>query len=267
MAKIRKGNVMSNETTETATSVTEEQNTETTVTGNETVTGEPTTLSDSEITDKLLDASENINSESEGTLKTELDVERGLSSTIVHIDEAAFVSVPTIAPTEEPVVVPNSTPVEPVSDFKAAIAAVLASGKINHIVLVETLDNYVTRMAPGVPITEVAGAKEQYSLWKAIKTVVEGKPQDFKQLWNIILAYFNEYENSTLHDKYVFRFSSSLNMEKSEIDAFYRILNLIKLTANPGNRASGLKQLSLNKTLEIGFSEEGKQRILSFYGL
>ena len=183
-------------------------------------------------------------------------------------EQLAPTEAPTSAPTQEPTPAPTKPPVvdTKVLSFKEALENIRQNGTLTQKLLVDSLDRYVSRMAPGIPIANDKAALEQQNLWRTIKTVAEGNPSEFRACWNIILGYFNEYEKSVFHDYYVFRATESLNMEKTDITAFQRILDLIKLTAKPETRDVGLKQVRIGDSVALSFSEEARQRILAFYG-
>jgi hypothetical protein len=77
--------------------------------------------------------------------------------------------------------------------------------------------------------------------------------------------YVNHYFDTVFNERHAFRFADQWIWDLDELDAYFGLLNLMKLTANPATRVDGLKRVSLQSTLEKGFSEEGRQRITSFY--
>lgn len=150
--------------------------------------------------------------------------------------------------------------------FDALIAQIKESGTRAQKDLVNSLEHYMVNMKPGKPVNPDEGARHQYVLWKTITGITETAPVDeFKKLWSILLGYFNQYGKGVFHDRYVFRFSEFWQYDERQLAAFQRILNLLKLTANPKTRAMGLRQVDMNRTLADGFTEEGRQRIVGFY--
>lgn len=132
--------------------------------------------------------------------------------------------------------------------------------------LLVSLETYVSDMAPRKPVDIKTGARHQYSLWRVIRTALETVPaEDFKKCWNLILAFFKEYEDASFHDRYVFRFADQWVQSDKELLAFQSILNMIKLTADPATRAANLKKVDMKRTLEIVFSDVARQRVQSFY--
>lgn len=129
--------------------------------------------------------------------------------------------------------------------------------------LLLALEQYAINMAPGKPVPTEAGAKHQYGLWRAIYSVTLLPMDKFRKAWNLLLAF--SLTNRVFELRYIFRFSEYWTWSTDELDAFQRIINLIKLTAKPDERQIGLKQVSLDRTLEKGFTQEAKQNIIAFY--
>ena len=155
---------------------------------------------------------------------------------------------------------------EVVSAFEAKIAAIRAEGTIAGKALVHAFDLYFETMLPGKPVDPETGARAQFAFWRALYTVIHSAPQEeFKPLWNLVLAYFNNHAEDIFHSRYVFRFSESWSGSAVELAAFQRLLNLIHLTANPQTRAVGLKQVDLGRSLGDFFTEEDRQRLITFY--
>lgn len=182
---------------------------------------------------------------------------------------------PAPTPTPAPVVTNTQTPApakETPAPANASFDVLLQNlknkGSLSEKSLIQSLESYLVAMQPGRPITDTEGMQHQYTLWRTIHSVVhQVTHEDFAKHWNLLLAFFAQYQgdNQVFHDRYVFRFSEHWTRDESELQAFQRILNLIKLTSNPNTRKQNLKQVSLNRTLEVGFSEEARQKLLSFY--
>lgn len=163
-------------------------------------------------------------------------------------------------------VVQNTHPPVPQTTFKESLAKLKANGTSAQLTLISSIETYMDNMTPGKVIDSKQGAFYQYSLWKAIyNAVCLSDRSEFKSLWNIILGYFNEYSNGIFGERYVYRFTEQWSYSNTELQAFLRTLNLIKLTENPATRANGLKQVDMNRTLADGYTEEGRQRIIGFY--
>lgn len=150
--------------------------------------------------------------------------------------------------------------------FEAQIETIRTSGTTNQKNLSNALDMYVIKMHPTVEVSEDEGARHQYNLWRALIFIIDDAPQDeFKKLWNIVLAYFEYYKDTVFHDRYVFRFSEFWQWSDDQLTALQRLINIIKLTSNQETRAKGLKQVDLNRSLDTGISDIGRQKLVNFY--
>lgn len=150
--------------------------------------------------------------------------------------------------------------------FDAQIQALRISGTTHQKNLIQALDLYVDKMHPSQTVSEDEGARHQYNLWRALIFVIDQSPQDeFKKLWNIVLAYFEHYKQTVFHDRYVFRFSEFWQWSDDQLTALQRLINIIKLTSNQEDRAKGLKQVDLNRSLDTGITDIGRQKLVSFY--
>lgn len=128
----------------------------------------------------------------------------------------------------------------------------------------DTMASYLNAMAPGKPMPVKTGAANQYTLYKMLSNVcnmVDG----FNVCWNELLKIFNENKKGALAERYVFRFAEELPGTKEEHEAFFRLLNLLILTADPETRKENLKQVSLYKTTQDGFTETARNNINQFY--
>jgi len=162
--------------------------------------------------------------------------------------------------------VEEQTQVIEYTEFETLINKIKESGTATQKTLILAIETYMEKMKPGMPVDDATGARNQYVFWKTISGLVERAEKDeFKKLWSILLGYFDQYKDGAFHDRYVFRFSEFWHYSISELNAYQRVINLIKLTANAKERESGLKQVDLERTLAEGFSEEARQRIITFY--
>jgi hypothetical protein len=172
------------------------------------------------------------------------------------------------APKPAPVVTPTQPAPAPATSFDNIVADLKAKGSIAEKSLIQSLESYIAAMKPGMPVAEHDGAQHQYTLWRTMHSLIhQSSPEEFPKQWNLLLAFFfnNQNEGQVFHDRYVFRFSEYWNRHEDELNAYQRLLNLVKLTSNPNTRKQNLKQVSLDRTLSVGFTEDGRQKLLSFY--
>lgn len=150
--------------------------------------------------------------------------------------------------------------------FDAQMATLRSTGTPHQKNLLSALDLYVEKMHPDRKVSDDEGAKCQYTLWRAISFVVDQSSADeFKKLWHIVLAYFEYYKESVFHDRYIFRFSEFWQWSDDQLTAFQRLINVIKLTSNPDTRSQGLRKVDLNRSLDTGISDAGRQKLVGFY--
>jgi hypothetical protein len=140
------------------------------------------------------------------------------------------------------------------------------SGTVYEKALVNSLEAYSAKMAPGIPIDVEVGAHEQWVLWSTLRSVIQSAPdEEFKRLWSIVLAYAEEHKDGAFTEGCLFRFSEYWRFDLEELAGFHRILNLIKATSNIDTRAKSLRTVDLTRTLDKGISERGRSRLVSFY--
>lgn len=181
-----------------------------------------------------------------------------VKAAVVEVKEEVKQTVSTTVKTE--------APAEPSSNLSILKAKIEASGSEAAKKLVASLESYIGAMRPGVPVTGEKGNQQQQALWFAIRNTVENsKPEDFRQLWFIILSYFHHHKNGALGPRHLFRFAESWSRSLEDLKGFQKILNIIRLTADPEERESGLKQVDIASNLQDGFTEEGRSRVVQYY--
>lgn len=184
------------------------------------------------------------------------------------VESAVAAAAAIAAPAAVEPVVAEAVPTVAVelSAFQKKMAEISAQGTPEQSGLIAKLNTYVEDMKPGKPMTGDTGVVKQHQLWRTIFSTIENAPVDqFKSLWSIILAFFHEHASGAFHESYVYRFSEHWKHSKMELDGFQRIINLIKVSADPKTRNATTKQVDLDKTLAQPFSEEGRNRLIGFY--
>jgi hypothetical protein len=153
------------------------------------------------------------------------------------------------------------------TDFDRLMIKVRETGTGPQRKLVNDLNSYVENMKKGKPITPANGAMQQYALWATLRTVVENHHGDeFRSLWHIVLSFFHYYRDNVFSDRLVFRFADHWQRDKDQLKALQRLLDLIKITADPATRDENKKRVDMARSLEVGFSEEARSRVLQYYG-
>lgn len=168
-----------------------------------------------------------------------------------------------IAPT---VVVKAEPEVVEQSDLEKLLAKVEAEGNTYRKGIIHTLNTYCSDMKPGKVVEAPTGARSHFQLWHGILSIIDNCPEEeFRSTWNLILAYFNLNKDSALNDRYIFRFMHEWAQGNDQCKAYQHIINLIKLTMDPQQRANGLKQVSLERSLTDVISEAGRSKLIAFY--
>lgn len=152
-------------------------------------------------------------------------------------------------------------------DLEVAIVQLQENGSEASRTLLAGLSKYMENMVPGVPQSKTEGPANQLMLWRTIRGLIEAESEDFGNAWGVMLGLFTKHAEGVFHERYVFRFMDNIAIAAHELSAFQNILDLIRLTADPKTRVSSLKQTDMTRTLAKGFSENGRQRILGFYGM
>jgi len=177
---------------------------------------------------------------------------------------------PVVQP-EIKMIVPQEQPTAPVvksfeaQSFLARVQVLKQQGSISEKGLIDRLENYVTKMAPQNQMNEKDGSALQMSLYKTMINVIEKSDTEFTSCFNILLGFFKEYEKQAFGDLYVNRFMENGILKGQEAATFQKLVNMLKITCETSTRQAALKQMSLEKALEKGLSEQGRQRIIAFY--
>lgn len=159
-----------------------------------------------------------------------------------------------------------NTEAKALEGFDALIAELKATGTSSQKALISSFEQYAFNMQPGKPMDSEKGAKHQYTFWKTIQHLVENSPEgEFNKLWSILLAYAHQHKSGVFGERYIMRFTEQWRQSEDELAAYQRIINLIKLTADPQTRAKNMREVNISRTLELVFSEQGRQRVGNFY--
>lgn len=129
-----------------------------------------------------------------------------------------------------------------------------------------SIADYMVAMQPRRPIDNAKGSQQQIALYRAITGIINNTEADFQVAFSTLLNLFHKHRAGVFHEVNVFRFTEHITLNKDETTAFLRLLNLLKLTADPKAREVALRQVRLEDTLAFGINDAGKQRVLEFFG-
>ena len=142
----------------------------------------------------------------------------------------------------------------------------------NNVAVKMALDEiveYMEAMKPGKAMTSIEGAKRQAKLYYAIRNIIEHSGDAFNVAFTALLKIVekNDHPGGVFYDTYVMRFVENLALTTNDIHAFRRIINLLKILAPVKGRAEAAKQVSFTKSLQFGLTDEGRQRILTYFNV
>ncbi len=202
--------------------------------------------------------------------------------TVTQQTNSAPVESPVEKPTQEPapvVVKEDASSVEQLIDIDGVTLSPAAGKLISKLrakedrVVTDTINSllhYIKEMKPNRQMPEDVGARNQVNLYRAFQFLVSTHTDNFRELFATVLKIVDDTKSGpfgVFEDRYAYRFTSSMNLNKNDISAFERFMNLLLVTSNVKSRATISKQIDINKTLQYGFNDEAKQRITSFYGI
>ena len=132
----------------------------------------------------------------------------------------------------------------------------------------DTIDGFLTyieEMKPGRQMQPSDGARHQVNLYRLIQFFVNTQSNDFNNLFATILKIVDEFKDGAFNGRYAFRFTESMVLNKNDINSFTRFMNLLTTASAVKGRQEAIRQIDFNRTLEHGFTDEGKQRVLHFF--
>jgi len=188
----------------------------------------------------------------------------------VEPEPEAIIAAPVV---EAPVaiVAPVVAAPAPVVQPTAPVAQASTEGELKLSTMgkiaMHNIADYMENMKPGKQVFPADGARHQVSLYRALLTILNGNADEFTTAFSAILKLFNDNADGVFRDTHVFRFTEQMTLGDNERKAFQRLLNLIKLTADPKSRGLALKQINMSATMEFGVNDQGRQNILNFYGV
>lgn len=131
---------------------------------------------------------------------------------------------------------------------------------------IETVRQYVQAMAPRKPMSVDDGCRQQVALYRAITTVINRAEDDFQPAFTTLIKLFEEHSEGALAETHVFRFMDNVTLPEEDRRAFQRLINLIKVAGPVKGRELAVKQIDFSQSLKYGLSEQGRQRVLAYFG-
>lgn len=160
---------------------------------------------------------------------------------------------------------PVKAPTPPLSALSGTLEKAKAEATTVGKMALDQIAAYMDAMAPKKPQTPQTGVRHQVQLYRTLTMVINKLDSDFFLVWGAILKVFHEQKNGVFHETAVFRFPEHITLAPDDQKAFHRLLNLIKITADPQSRNAATRQVDFKRTLEFGVTEAGRVKLLNFY--
>lgn len=156
------------------------------------------------------------------------------------------------------------------TSVEGAIEDILANGNADSKGVIAGVLGYIEKMRPGMQMTDQVGASNQVIFWRVLRSMVETENDEFGLVFGTVLAMFNKHsdDEAVFGDRYLFRWTEQMNLERDGREAFFNLATLMRVTADPKSRALAVRtQIDITRALDKGFTEQARQRILAFYGM
>jgi hypothetical protein len=151
--------------------------------------------------------------------------------------------------------------------FKSLIDTLELTGTDNQKAVIHGLKDYVSKMMPGIPVSSKQGLKNQKALWTLIMTVINNYDEDFRQNFNLILAFVNEYRTTVFHENYIYRFTEELPVNENFNVMILRLIHILLETHEVQNRREKFNSMSIDRSLATGLTDAARSKLLNFYSL
>lgn len=132
----------------------------------------------------------------------------------------------------------------------------------------DRLKDYVAKMSPGQPITNVEGSLQQKQLWQGVILFLLKQPAPvFLQGWAMFLQVVLDNRKGAFSPMYVNRFREELKLPIDDRRNFERLIHLAYTTCEPKARPLSMRQIDMGQILAMLPSEEMRQKIIAYYQL
>lgn len=154
-------------------------------------------------------------------------------------------------------------------DASSDLARILKDVPAADQAIVELLKQYIDEMSPGRNIDPARGASLQVSLYRILRNVINNEVIHFEPIFRAVLKLFELNRNGVFHPSHAFRFVSepNFNLSKNETHSFFGLVNMLTVTSSSKGRELAVKTIDFEKTLRYGLTNEGRTRLLSFFGV
>lgn len=141
------------------------------------------------------------------------------------------------------------------------------SGNETADYLLMELEQYAEAMAPGKAQVGTAGATQQLRLFRLFDRVFNRvADQDFRPCMDTLVEWFNKHKAGVASEAYIYRFAAEWSATQDEFTAFTRFANMLVMCADPKSRSVLIGQLNFEFYQQYGLTEEGRGRVLAYFG-
>jgi hypothetical protein len=151
-------------------------------------------------------------------------------------------------------------------EVKRQIENLMKDASIPAKIVLNTINEYLDKMKPGMPVSVKDGTQQQVNFYQALISAINNLEADFRPTLTAILALFHHHREGALRETHVFRFVQHVPLSKEHRKGFEKIVTLLKTLADPKSRQAVLKQVDFQPLLQYGLTEKGRTRLTAYFG-
>lgn len=164
----------------------------------------------------------------------------------------------------------QAAPVPPVVQTTPAVAAAvpITPQPVNKAMkpLFNTVTTYAETMDPSKAITEEAGGRAQYALYRVIRdTLATPDYAAFKASWSTLLGCMLQMKDTVFNENVVYRHAGSFTGGEMDFAIYRRVIWVMLQTMDPQKRRNALVNVNMDKAME-GLTAVERENLINFYG-
>lgn len=171
------------------------------------------------------------------------------------------------APETEKVTEPEPAQKEAPEPTAPKAAEVDDKASLGHQYLVQTLNQYITNMRPGLGVSEEQGAREQTALANILINNVFSAPSDeFGGVMKTLLAVVKDNREGAFNERYAYRFVAGMRLTNERRVLFEDLLTLTLTTSDHGVKGAS-KQIDVRKLIDRLADDRIVENLQSYYNV
>jgi hypothetical protein len=111
------------------------------------------------------------------------------------------------------------------------------------------------------------GVRQQMSLFRGLQNIINRNEQFFRPFFTAVLYLYYKHRNDTTAPQNINRHHEHIKFEKHDIKALQRINNLLMVLADPASRKAATSQIDFEKSMQYGFTNEGRQLVKDYFSV